>query len=651
MQTLLTRSSRTYYSSYSGSSTAATLTINCSFSTVLSATKAATMALATDRLAPDKAADSAPLLRRLGDFYERFYSTMSGASHVGRHHRGNGGGETLTRSPSPSSSTAGGGGSGSGSDRTGRARKAESPVQHFKYSKRPLGSAEQAGNPLFQIHPTLVEKAVRKLSMRLEIHNRLVRALEREIERRKQAYAAAGSQEDKDAHAKEMRALERVYSYITRCFYDDQTSVAVLKAIEASQSRIVGSHLPPFIMRPYLPPFPYYTSIVRPVLLNKAMLNLFDPAVPRPSLLIKVSYNLVTSAVAPDVATFNILLRGFAVYRLNSLAHMVFQCLVESSLVLDDYSLSAIANLCVKSSDFESLRRVIGVLKEQQEGLDTVPSKVGLEALMSALTRFGKPALGARYERTIRRFYPGVSTLSTYTLTSLLKLHTEKRDWAAGMQVWQRLKGLDAIAQREDQPLATDLRAYRQMVLFCRACAEPATQKAVMAEARARGWLADQIFSPVPKTKGVLFTSEIKVPRLVQLTGAYPRYTLRIRKKLRRSHKALGPNDDVLGLLERIFEHEMIFPSLPPSEEDGGGDGALSSQAFLETVVLPWLGEQQPPDKESQTKAMQRSKIWNGIVARRLDILRRGMLAGNEAAGSGGIEWRPDLTAYRRGSE
>jgi len=657
MQTFLTRSSRT-------SGPTCTLT-----NAILSTSKGTASTNDSVIIVANHGSNS--LFRKFGDFYKRFYSTMSGAAvreaevqtPIAGRNGVCGSNMTLKGSHRESNST---------HDKAGGTKEAQerrrtersSPVKPFKYSQGRRGAERSngqdgfwTGRSQFQIHPNTIEASVQRLVRRLANHDQLVRSLEREIGRRNLLLVATHSEDEKLVHTKELKSLQQVYAHITQHFYDANVAGLVMKAIEASQSRAVPE-MPPMTSRPYIPPFPHYVSLSPPGALNKSMLNLFHPRIPPPRLLLKISYNLLTSPSAPDVTTYNILIRGFTIHRQNSMAHMVFQSMVDRNLTLDDYSITTILNLCVKSGDYDSYQRVIRILQTQEKDRDTVPgrSKIVLEAMINGAAKFGHVQRIKMCIRAMKRNFPESPELSLFLLTSLLRVWAEKQNWGAGKKVWHQIRELDRVAKKQGKALVMDLRAYRQMFHLCKACRKFKAQKLILEQALERGWSAGQVVTPPQKTKGLHVTSEVKVPRLAELSQMYARYT---RKRNDLPTDPSRRRETLLRLLERVFDDTELFSSESPVSEEQTPDD-VPEEEFLERVLLPLL-EEGPEEAERVRQAVksdyERSRIWRGIMSRRLGIVREGMLNpgsfndehNNPKTGS--LGWKPDLIAYTRGAE
>jgi pentatricopeptide repeat protein len=675
MQPFLSRSSRT---------TGPSSTLS---NVVLSTTKSTVTARQPLHTSADHGRASL-LFRRFGGFYKRFYSAMSENLAPADNERGDiCGSGSIVRGASDHTEErpihAHQGSEAKAAVKPGRSRRSKPPahkvkgprytfpIMPFKYTQG--GSDEQgegSGRPRsVKIHPDQDEASVYRLVRRIQDHDRLIRALEREIGRRSMLLLGALSPTETEVHTKELGSLQKVYAHITMHYYDTKIVGLVMKAVQASQARVVKQ--PQWLPRPYLPPFPHYSSPEAPTPLNKSLLNLFHPRVPPPRLLLKISYNLLTSTSAPDVKTYNILIRGFTILRQNSLAHMVFRSMVDRGLSLDDYSVAAIINLSVKSADYQGYRQIMRILQRQSRvyGDQIYRSRMALEAMINGAAKFGHVQRTKLLIRVMRRRFPRSRQLSLFLLTSLLRLQTQKGDWHEGRKTWQRMKTMDRIAQAHGKSLVTDLRAYRQMYYLCRACGKREAAKAMLQQAKNRGWVVDDVLMRPEKTKGMHFTSEVKVPRLALLTQMYGRHTWQKKRGPlppddSRQRKSLG------GVLERAFEDPVLFPSVFSITKTTPQD--VPEDRFLEQVLLPAFEESndvkedmpEPPEPPAPRPDEERSKLWADILMSRLHILQTAVVPPPEALDSeaNGQEpsppdpeeasgYKPDLVAYTRGCE
>jgi pentatricopeptide repeat protein len=511
--------------------------------------------------------------------------------------------------------------------------------------------------------PNVVEQSVHQLVRRLEDHDRLTRCLETEIRRRSMMSIAAESVDEHNLHDQELQTLKNMYAHITRYFYDTRIAALVSKAVEGSQSR-VNPTLRTY--RPYVPPFPHYISKDPPVILNKSLLNLFHPHNPPPRLLLKVCYNLLTSPSSPDVKTYNIMIRAFTISRQNSLAHMVFQSMVDRGLELDDYTIVAVINLCVKSSDFDSYCRVVANIgKTTDEHQNTGGSSVRrrgrlvLEAMINGAARFGDVSRVNIYMRMLRRQLSDSPRLSISLLTSLLKLCTQKRNWTEGKRIWNRMKGLDRVALERGEVHETDLRAYRQMFYCAKACGKADIVTSLFREARERGWKPAEVIGGVEKDKGLHFTSEVKVPHLVAITRIYERHTWS------RRHENPPAHERFLGSLSEAFKSDLFsmetaIRGSSPEEVAGDGKAAdpelmnqeLPEGYFVEDAFLRSLEDQEPV-----VPTFERSEIWNEIISSRVNLARKTLGApaegspGNDQSSVASRSWTPHVSSFARGSE
>jgi pentatricopeptide repeat protein len=612
------------------------------------------------------------LFRRFGDFYMRFYSTMSEEPKNGCKPPKNETcfGETVPREENAVFSREKPeepGASGLNWKRKGGPWPPVPPTGIIDHrTTRTVNYTKVRGGGVSRRHSytadeitekAAAEKAVHELVKRVEDHDRLVRSLEMEIRRRNLLISTSKSKEKVGVHDQELHTLEDLYIHITRCHYTAEAGRLIAKAVLASRARVIPG-LRPFL-RPYIPPFPNYRSREPPVALNKSLLNLFHPRTLGPRLLLKICYNLLTSSSAPDIKTYNILIRGFTILRQNSLAHMVFQSMLARGVDPDAYSTVALINLSVKSSDFESYERIMqyadtGPVTDEVENKQQIPGggKTVLEAMINGAARFGQAKRIKVYTRAIKRYYPDSPGLSLFLLTSMLRLWTESRDWPKGRQLWSRMKGLERAAPHRGESFTIDLRAYRQMYYLCRACRKPEWSKAILAEARERGWAAARVIAPAEKSKGIHYTSEVKAPRLSQITRIYTRYT--VKRKNRPHLKDMPARNHLLGTLEQGYDLMGINTILEPiysRQDESFKDNP--ADVFLNEVDLPYPCY--PPEGDGKveggkfsqwngegesTEAMQtilevpaqvyhplitdqdRSRIWSSVISRRIKNIR-----------------------------
>lgn len=203
----------------------------------------------------------------------------------------------------------------------------KSPIPSFRYPSMitlreesvAIGRALAYTLPESSRPPDSVEASVHQLVKRLEDHDRLVRALEWEIGRRHYLIQAAPSEEEETGHLEELQSLQKIYTHISRFYYDETGGEMAMRAVEASRNSVASG---PFPSRAYIPPFPHYRTFDPPVALNKSLLNLFHPIAPPPKYLLKISYNLLTSPSPPDLKSYNIMIRGFTLFRQSSLAQI-----------------------------------------------------------------------------------------------------------------------------------------------------------------------------------------------------------------------------------------------------------------------------------------------------------------------------------------
>ncbi|KAI5794721.1 hypothetical protein FPQ18DRAFT_327970 [Pyronema domesticum] len=599
----------------------------------------------------------------------------------------------------------------------------ETPVPYFRYQPgrrdaESMGTREARQNTT---HPNTIEQSVQRLATYIHNHDELMKALEREIARRKRLRGISETEEDKDMHAQEISALERVYIRITQRLYDPALTSLVFAQIEASQARAPPTE-PQMRPRPYLPPYPHYINFDAPTDLNKALLDVFQPREPEPTVYKKLLYNLLTTQTSPDITSFNIMLHGFTIYRQNSLAHMVLQCMVEADLILDDYSAAILINLTTKSNDHVSYHRVVNILQHQvktangrrkiifpKKGHPEIPpgpmviSKFVWESIINGSARYGHIKAANMYLKRMTKAHP-TQPMSMVLTTSLVKLCTEKRNWNEGKKLWRRVWVADKIAVKEGKPSDLDIRFYRAIYFLCKACNKYNYIKLILKQAETMGWDEKKIEGPPEKTKGMLATSEVKVPRLAVMTKIWSRYTRALIRRTN-SYNSQGQQgmrpDKLLKAMEKVFEDtrlwrketsrlleiqnerwekwneeymkDQLLPELVrrvvkdqrrEKEEQRGKNADVEVGGAKMEVELAKPAQETKETKES--RELQRSLIWQTIISQRLPIARDGALIAQHdidatsptnpedtvpTSTTGIPSWKPDLAAFTRGVE
>lgn len=194
------------------------------------------------------------------------------------------------------------------------------------------------------------------------------------------------------------------------------------------------------------------------------------------------------------------------------------------------------------------------------------------EAMISGAARFGDAAQVRIWVRAMRRECPENPEPGVVMLTSLMRMWAELKDWDRGLRCWRDLRRLDEAWMRDRSGELADLRAFRQMVKLCRECGKVAYGKRVVKIAVQRGWREKDVLRPVSKTKGLWVRRENKTPH--------------IRGQRRQSRKE---EQKLLTELKRLWELK-----------NGGEVG-------------------QPVWRRSRVGEVERSKIWEDVIARRMD--------------------------------
>ncbi|KAI5795075.1 hypothetical protein EDC01DRAFT_629826 [Geopyxis carbonaria] len=495
------------------------------------------------------------------------------------------------------------------------------------------------------------EESVKALVSKLNDHDHLIRFLEKEIGK-KVSLLPLNTREK--PRLKELDVLYGIYVRTLKFYYDPRIA---RKMMEPAEDEARESHP----MSSYTPPFPKHISSDPPTLLNKALMDLFS-AQPFPRfLLLKISYNLLISPSPPNVTTYNILVHGFTALRQNALAHMVFQNMIDRGIAPDDYSIVGFFNLCIKSGDYESFIRLVQIVHKGPSmggAFHFMPKRgqIVLETMLHGAARFGRIKRVKGYLRSLRQEFPDAPGL--ITLTSILKLWSDTKDWNAGLQVWEDIK----------EP---DLRAYHQMAQLCIECNKPERLAHILEEANAKGWSEEQVLGPPPRTK-TLFTRPMKtlIPRLAEISPIYPH------KK--QSYQWYGKSPPIgnwqhfMNTMEDIFDSDMIYhlnPDYPGYQEDT--DDNLSGNHPENPAEVPQKNNDElhfmnamekmfdsdmiypsnpndpgyqkdtsddpsgnhpenpaeAPQKNKDELVLSRSDIWHEILARRTEILESETIA------------------------
>lgn len=619
------------------------------------------------RTVTNTGAADCPVTRKFGEFYQRFYSAISGAVPAG----GDLGGQQHQPTTSNEGAAAGLESGAAGrrrrrrraASRLGEAAKEDTPVvKLFKNMEKgriitpTFGVGESPKRGKRRLHPTqrfipkerrlFIERSTTRLTSRFLEHDRLCRELRADIKSRRiernralsHVYAMEKNQEIKGLEktlSEEIKLLKKTLRYISTSYYEspnpgvnpsseaETTTLADLENPEGTKTTPV-----PWFT-PYLPPFPNYTSGANAVPLNRSLARLLRVRPPLPALIPKICYNLLTSPSPPNVHTYNILIEGLTHVRQGSLAHVVFRDMVEGGLgpkgKPDEGTIVRMLNLCVKTADREGFDRIakiiaqrnmaawwgLGLGRKKKTRDQKRRSKMILTALITGLARFGDVAQVRVYSRAMKRECPEDPDLGVFLLTSLIRMWTEMKNWDRGLRCWRDLMRLDLNWRCDRTHEPADRRAFHQMLRLCKTCGKDEMYSKVLTLAVSRGWEEKEVTEKPSKTKGLWVRRENKTPHI------------------RDQRRDEGEGIEVLESLERGWDMEEF-----PPEED-------VENAFA-TDDNPDDTDDAHADPEEQKKKPRRrrrhssvsdaakSKIWDGVLSRRMDDIRPEDVSGGD---------------------
>lgn len=561
------------------------------------------------------------LKRRSGEFYKRFYSTMSGGAVVENVH----GRAAINFKPAAIAT-----GQVEESRTQGRRRRRKRAAErmkaivdkeqtkHTEKKNRRLHSTEK---PLPREERVFIEKSIATITNRFLQHNRLCRELRAEMKSRR-------SIPPKRSLAEEVELLKRTLRYVTTHHYEpsapkpdpptETDSVAPsLTALPLAEppptepapaepstgpktSALKPTPVPWF--SPYLPPFPNYSSPDPAHPLNSSLARLLGQRPPSPAIIPRICYNLLTSSSAPNIYTYNVLIEGLTRVRDGSLAHVVFRNLVSGGLgpkgrPTED-TIVRMLNLCVKTGDRAGFDKIVKItarrnmatwIGRDQYRVKKKPeqkrrSRQLFEMLITGAARFGDVQQVRVWLRAMTRECPDDPRPGVYMLTSLMRMWTEMKNWDRGLQCWRDMRG-------------ADLRAFRQMVKLCRECKKPNYEKKVLDAAALRGW-KEEVMEPIRKTKGLPLRRENKTPHI------------RAQRYLPNAAVTPPPGLDAFtGALERTWKTTL-----------DATDSADPEEKLKQAVPRS--------KKRSSMSDAARSRIWDNVISRRMDDIRPSEVSG-----------------------
>ncbi|TGZ85398.1 hypothetical protein EX30DRAFT_368486 [Ascodesmis nigricans] len=626
------------------------------------------------------------MLLKYGDFYRRFYSAFSLQQHVEQNPH-NGTTEGRNKATTPQSTLDG--------EAQQLQQDSGQPGPPSPEGKEPIPG------PPATLRSTELEQCAVAMIRQMNDHSQLVLDLEKEIHRVNRLFRRHGiTAEEKDAHRESLAGLKAVYTRISMRYYDPTEARRLIQSHLRKIRHELPSRSQPELG--YVPPFPLYDTAGPPTALNKALLNAFATRrhiLPHWKLVPAITSAILTSRSPPDTKTFNILIHGFTIHRLNSLAQIAFRSLLSTSIPPDDHTITSIINLCIKSADFPSYAGTVKTFHAANSvigsGSAVVPiqSKRVLEAMIHGAAKFGKWKRIKAYIADIRRFHPNDKTLSLHCLTALLKLCAQKRDWMKGKRIWA-----DIVRYRMQE---LDRRALRQVLHLCNACDKLQWVPGIMRIAESKGW-DWSVFLGINKHKGLRVKRTVKLPPLAKVVQEGKSFGAYLDKRRNRAHgerrrKLLEAVEEAYDACEmrvaRWHEEQLEYASLGGSmldeqdpedlgeeEEDDDDDiqdpdspytGLFASiiASLPPTTPPPVLLAYHPtspstttakhPDPDPVTPE-ERAEIWDRILKERLPIVREAvdgawgeyvpppMKQGDKEVQR---EWKPSVDAYARGFE
>ncbi|KAM0717338.1 hypothetical protein Q7P37_007190 [Cladosporium fusiforme] len=217
-----------------------------------------------------------------------------------------------------------------------------------------------------------------------------------------------------------------------------------------------------------------------------------------PALLARICYNLSVSSLPPNLDTYNTLLLGLSVADQTNVVTHVIRSLKQCNLRPNETSIAAILNHYTVTDDAPSFVNFVETMRGKHLGLSLArpdiqitaacngrlvpkegdPTKViqlpyptpkVFAALIAGVTKFGgfDTALGI-----CKNMGEEGWGLCMSGLAPLLQDCAERRDWEAGLGVWQQVQQLEARSKRqgssrEHGPEKIPMRVYAAMLRLC----------------------------------------------------------------------------------------------------------------------------------------------------------------------------------------
>lgn len=217
-----------------------------------------------------------------------------------------------------------------------------------------------------------------------------------------------------------------------------------------------------------------------------------------PALLARICYNLSASPLPPNLDTYNTLLLGLSAANQTDIVTHVIRSLKQCNLRPNETSIAAILNHYTVTDDAPSFVHFVETMRGKHLGLALARSDIRItaasngrlvpkegdstkiiqlpyptpkvfSALIAGVTKFGgfDTALGI-----CKNMGDEGWGLSMSGLAPLLADCADRRDWEAGLIVWQQVKDLEAKSKvqrlsRELGPEKIPMRVYAAMLRLC----------------------------------------------------------------------------------------------------------------------------------------------------------------------------------------
>ncbi|KAI5837161.1 hypothetical protein DFP73DRAFT_521928 [Morchella snyderi] len=481
-------------------------------------------------------ADECLLKNKFGEFYKRFYSTIS--RDVVPTKKGAGDGDRI-------------GAVGSGEARGTRSKnKSGESQQRVTPTRPPPDKLRSVRKPRFISKEAIlrIEKSTTQLTSRFLEHDRLSRELRAKIKQlsnqrrqihknedevvRKNPESEQEIEDIKNSLEDEIALLDKTLVYISTHYYDlpPELEPEPVSAADISLDSSKRNQNPIFI--PYMSPFPSYSTSPHNSALNQSLLRLLGTRPPPPALIARICYNLLNSPHPPNIQTYNILIERLTRVRNGSLAHIVFRNMLEGGLgpggKPNEDTVVRMINLCVKTADREGFERIAKITSERNMarwwGLGKNRSaktreqkrrgKLTLEALIHGAARFGNAQQVRIYTRAMSRECPDDPKPSIPLYTSIMRMWREMKEWDRGLRCWRDIMRRDREWKCHGLGMPADIRAFREMLELCRVCNKEEMRYWIIRLAYERGHEESELLGRLDKTKGLWVRNNNKTPHI-----------------------------------------------------------------------------------------------------------------------------------------